>query len=64
MPFYEYSCPKCRTKFDLMRPISDRDEPAVCPTCGKKGAHRELPHIHASTRGGSSSGSQCGGGYT
>jgi putative FmdB family regulatory protein len=56
MPFYEYLCPKCGTKFDLMRAIADRDNPAPCPTCGAKKTHRELPHVMTNIPGGSSCG--------
>ena len=28
MPIYEYVCPDCKTKFELMRPISKSSEPA------------------------------------
>jgi len=34
MPVYEYRCPKCGTEFELMRPMSDMDKPALCPQCG------------------------------
>lgn len=50
MPFYEYSCKKCGVKFDLMRRLAERDDPAACPSCGAKGAHRELPRVTASVR--------------
>ena len=33
MPIYEYKCPKCKTKFELMRPISQANESAVCDKC-------------------------------
>ena len=33
MPIYEYICPDCKTKFELMRPISRCAEPAECPKC-------------------------------
>lgn len=64
MPFYEYSCPKCGTKFDLMRAIADRDRPAACPECGFEKARRELPRIQATIAGGSDRRSKpsCGGG--
>jgi len=31
MPLYEYYCPKCAAKFELLRPMSRVDEPATCP---------------------------------
>jgi putative FmdB family regulatory protein len=34
MPIYEYVCPKCKNKFELMRPSAKADEPAACPACG------------------------------
>jgi putative FmdB family regulatory protein len=41
MPIYEYICPDCKTKFELMRPISRSSEPADCPKC-KHVANRAL----------------------
>ena len=37
MPVYEYYCNRCQHKYDSMRPISRRDEPAPCPNCGDPG---------------------------
>ena len=37
MPVYEYRCPKCRTEFEVMRPMSEMDRPALCPKCGTEG---------------------------
>ncbi|MFC1949779.1 FmdB family zinc ribbon protein, partial [Chloroflexota bacterium] len=33
MPIYEYVCPGCDTKFELLRPFSKSDEEASCPKC-------------------------------
>ena len=33
MPSYEYRCPKCKTKFELLRRIAARDDEATCPKC-------------------------------
>ena len=33
MPFYEYRCPSCSARFELLRSISRRDTPAECPKC-------------------------------
>lgn len=33
MPLYEYLCPNCKDKFQLLRPFSRADEDASCPKC-------------------------------
>jgi len=33
MPIYEYVCPDCEFKFELLRPISQANEAASCPRC-------------------------------
>ena len=35
MPIYEYACRSCDSKFEMMRPFSQSDSPAACPTCKK-----------------------------
>jgi putative FmdB family regulatory protein len=32
MPLYEYYCPPCGIQFELLRPMSQMDEVAVCPS--------------------------------
>ena len=41
MPLYEYFCPPCNQKFELLRPMSRAEEPATCPT-GHTEANRVL----------------------
>jgi len=36
MAVYEYRCPECRKKFELMRPMSEAKKPAKCPKCGSR----------------------------
>jgi putative FmdB family regulatory protein len=60
MPFYEYRCEKCGTKFELMRGIASRDEATRCTSCGAGGARRELPLVHASVRSAGAK-ERCGG---
>ena len=33
MPIYEYSCPNCEFKFELLRPLSQASDGASCPRC-------------------------------
>lgn len=41
MPIYEYYCPKCKQKFEKMRPVSQATEGAPCPSCHEM-AERKL----------------------
>ncbi|MDT7942964.1 MAG: zinc ribbon domain-containing protein [Dehalococcoidia bacterium] len=59
MPIYEYYCHRCQTRFELLRPMSRRDEAATCPQ-GHEGAERLLS-IFAAFRGGEGSTSALGG---
>ena len=36
MTLYDYLCLVCQTRFDLMRPMSEAHDPAVCPRCGSE----------------------------
>ncbi len=38
MPIYEYVCPDCATKFELLRSFRQADEAAVCPRCEQTAA--------------------------
>ena len=33
MPIYEYYCPACKQKFELLRSFSRSEEPVCCPEC-------------------------------
>jgi putative FmdB family regulatory protein len=35
MPIYEYICHDCGSKFEMLRPMSQSEEKATCPKCGK-----------------------------
>ncbi len=41
MPIYEYLCPDCNEKFELLRQQSQANEAAPCPRC-HNGAKRVL----------------------
>ncbi len=37
MPVYEYYCENCKTEYEVIRPVSQMDEPGRCPNCGQPG---------------------------
>jgi len=47
MPLYEYECPDCGITFELLRPVSRRDEATTCPRCGGHRAGRQLSRFVA-----------------
>ena len=34
MPIYEYVCSDCKLKFEMLRPMRQAEEDALCPGCG------------------------------
>jgi putative FmdB family regulatory protein len=50
MPIYEYCCPECNSKFELLRSISEADEGASCPQC-KHAAKRILSRFASFSKG-------------
>ena len=35
MPIYEYDCNDCNVRFELLRKLSQVDDPTPCPECGR-----------------------------
>ena len=54
MPLYEYYCPTCGARFELLRPMSRSSEPAACPS-GHRGAERVVSLFAAHTKEGNGS---------
>lgn len=44
MPIYEYYCAGCGLDYEVMRPVSQSGEPAICSTCGNPG-ERQLSNF-------------------
>jgi putative FmdB family regulatory protein len=42
MPVYEYFCRSCNARYDKLRPFSEADAPATCPTCAEQNSVRTL----------------------
>ncbi|MFC2058752.1 FmdB family zinc ribbon protein [Chloroflexota bacterium] len=61
MPIYEYVCPKCESKFELLRSLSRSEEEAPCPGC-KIPACRVLSTFAAFSKGSGESSEPIGGG--
>ncbi len=61
MPVYEYCCPECGLKFELLRPMSQVNEDASCPRCNN-GAKRVLSSFAAFSRGAGGESAPVGGG--
>jgi len=60
MPIYEYSCSKCRLKFEVLRAMSQAGEDAPCPKCGGKA--KRVPSLFSASSEGSpvaGTGSSC-----
>ncbi|HEX75920.1 MAG TPA: zinc ribbon domain-containing protein [Dehalococcoidia bacterium] len=50
MPIYEYFCPECNYKFELLRSISKGKEKASCPQC-QHAAKRILSRFTSFSKG-------------
>ncbi len=60
MPIYEYVCPSCDIKFELLRPLSQSAEAAPCPKCNNS-AQRVLSRFACLTTGDDGFSSMIGG---
>ena len=50
MPIYEYFCPQCNFRFELLRPLSQSDEIVSCPHC-HNGAKRMFSSFASPSKG-------------
>jgi putative FmdB family regulatory protein len=51
MPIYEYVCSACNSRFDLLRPMSQADQPARCPNCQGTESRRAPSRCAAISKG-------------
>ncbi len=59
MPIYEFKCPECGHKFEILTTIDKRDE-AVCEKCGAK--VKRVYNGKCAFGAGATGGSSCSGG--
>jgi putative FmdB family regulatory protein len=45
MPIYEYKCPDCGVKFEILRGITSTNEEIKCPKCGAEKPERQLSAV-------------------
>lgn len=65
MPVYEYCCPDCNAKFELLRSLSQSSDGAKCPRCNAV-ARRAMSRFASYTKGDNGmstpvGGTSCGG---
>jgi putative FmdB family regulatory protein len=69
MPLYEYRCPSCDERTEVLQPMGAGPEDLTCPSCGGSDLARELSTFAAhgaAAREAESGGCglpQCGGGF-
>jgi putative FmdB family regulatory protein len=62
MPLYEYRCPGCGRRFEILQRVGEGSSDVACPGCGRPGPDKE-PSTFASSAGAPSTGSAgCGSG--
>jgi putative FmdB family regulatory protein len=42
MPLYEFRCAACGEHFEILSTLAERDEKAVCPSCGGRDVSQVL----------------------
>ncbi len=62
MPYYDYVCSECNSKFELKRCISEIDDPAACPECHSEHVRRQVSRVAAFAHGDGGDVSALGGG--
>jgi putative FmdB family regulatory protein len=71
MPLYEYRCPQCQNRFEILQRMGDGAEGVRCPSCGAERVERQLSTFAAGGGNGGGGGAEaagsgpgCGSGFT
>ena len=62
MPYYEYVCNDCSTKFEMKRRLAEIDDPMACPHCHGERVARQVSIVMAFSHGDGGSVSALGSG--
>jgi putative FmdB family regulatory protein len=60
MPLYEYRCPACAARFEVLQRVGEDASALACPDCGAAGVERQLSTFAAATGGRESAGEPFG----
>jgi putative FmdB family regulatory protein len=52
VPLYEYRCPECGSRFEVLQRVGQGPEGLACPSCGKTGVEKEYSTFAGSAAGG------------
>jgi len=61
MPLYEYRCPACHERFEVLQRVGESADAVRCPECGAEHVERQLSTFAAAVGGGSTSFADSGG---
>lgn len=67
MPLYEYRCPRCGHRFEVLQKIGQGAEGLLCPSCGAEKVEKQFSTFASAGSGSpsASAGVACGpGGFT
>ena len=62
MPLYEYRCNDCRSVFEVLRTMAERELAAVCPSCESRASMPLISRVAVHSSGGAESAGASGGG--
>jgi putative FmdB family regulatory protein len=60
MPLYEYRCPECGHRFEILQRMGEGAEGLACPRCGAGKVEKQFSTFAASTAGGGAQAASCG----
>lgn len=62
MPLYEYRCPECGHRFEVLQRMGQGAEGLTCPRCSAAKVEKQFSTFAASSSGGGASAGSCAGG--
>lgn len=60
MPLYEYRCPECGHRFEILQRMGEGAEGLACPRCGAGKVEKQFSTFAASSTGGGGDAASCG----